>query len=189
MNEKEARQKIKALKAFYGHLLLYAVFIGCLAVVNVMTFAKGDHEIWVIYPAMFWGAVVFLQGVAVQTSFGWGKKWEEEKFRELTGWNAAREELARLSERVDTLLKISSSDDAELDAELDDIRKTLLDAKRAINHYQSPLAQPPEAAFDNFDKHAMMKAIEKLEALLTSRAFQRLDDATNRADRRTVASP
>jgi hypothetical protein len=173
MNEKEARQKIKALKAFYAHLLFYVVVIACLAVVNVMTFVKGD-QFWVIYPAMFWGAVVLLQGVTVQTSFGWGKKWEEEKFRELTGWNATREELARLSDRVDTLLRISSSDNAELDAELDGIRRTLLDAKRAINHYQSPLDQRAETTFD---KRAMMKAIEKLEALFTSRAFQRLDEA------------
>lgn len=173
MNEKEARQKIKALKAFYMHLLLYVVFIGCLAVVNLMTFSEGDPEIWVIYPAMFWGAIVLLQGITVQTSFGWGKKWEEEKFRELTGWSATRDELARLSDRVDTLLRISSSDNAQLDAELETIRKTLLDAKRAINHYQSPLDQPAET----LDKRAMMKAVEKLEALLTSRAFQRLDEA------------
>lgn len=183
MNEKEARTRVMALKAFYGHVLTYVLFIGALGVVNYMTFLRGAPEIWVVFPGVLWGAAVLLHGAGTYAAFG-GKKWEEEKVRQLMGWSATQEELARLSERVETLLRIVSGDDRkDLGSEIGDIRNTLLEAKRAINYYKAPLDQPGEPSLD---KRAMIKAVEKLEAVLTSRAFQRFEEtAAAAADKKT----
>ena len=174
MNETEARKRVMALKAFYGHLLTYVLFIGALGVVNFMTRLRGAPEIWVVFPGVLWGAAVLLHGASLYAGFGRGKKWEEEKVRQLMGWSATQEELARLSERVETLLRIVSGEDSkELGSELGEIRNTLLEAKRAINYYKAPLDQPGEPSLD---KRAMIKAVEKLEAVLTSRAFQQFEE-------------
>ena len=182
MNETEARKKVVALKGFYGHLLTYVLFIGALGVVNFMTYLRGAPEIWVVFPGALWGAAVLLHGVTVFVGFGRGKKWEEEKVRQLMGWSATQEELARLSERVETLLRIVSGDDRkDLNAEFEEIRNTLLEAKRAINYYKAPLDQPGEPSLD---KRAMIKAVEKLEAVLTSRAFQHFEETAAAASDR-----
>ena len=48
MNEREAKKRIQALKAFHGHLLTFAVFMACLGIINFMTYLRGAPEIWVI---------------------------------------------------------------------------------------------------------------------------------------------
>lgn len=177
MNEQAARKRIKALKGFYSHLMVYAVFIGSLAIINFMTY-RDDQVIWVVYPLVSWGAVVFLHGWGAH-GFGWGRKWEEEKLRQLTGWDATRDELARLSDRVDALLTILSGEkDGAIGSELEEIRTTLLDAKRTIDHYQSPLDE--SAGTKPMDKRTVIRAIEKLEALLTRHALQRFEDLPGR---------
>lgn len=173
MNEHDAKKHIKALRAFHGHLLMYVLFIGCLAVVNFTTFLRGDHEIWVIYPMMFWGAVVLLQGVGTYGNIGAGKRWEEDKLRELTGWTASDDELARLAQRADTLLRILSDEDGrELGPALQVAKQRLLDAKRAIAHYRSPIEGEDDTGLTKLD---VIDIIEKLEDTLTRREFQRID--------------
>ena len=173
MNEEQARKKIQDLKAFYGHLLTYAAFMVGLAITNFMTYRQGGGEIWVVYPLVFWGAVVLLQGLAVHWSLGRGRAWEEEKFRELTGWNATQEELARLSQRIETLLTIvSAGRDQALEPELDAIREQLLAARQTLERYRSPLDETEEGTLKKRDVTEM---IERLEAFVTSRAFQHLD--------------
>ncbi len=180
MNEDEAKKKIRALKAFYRHLLMYAVFMVGLAIVNFTTYMNGDREIWVIYPLVFWGATVLLQGLAVHGRLGNIKQWEERKFRELTGWNATKEELVRLTQRVDTLLKIVSLDsDDELTPELVDVRAQLLEAKGALERYQSPLDRSGETSLKMRD---VVDLIERLEAVVTSRAFRHFDSAMARSN-------
>lgn len=178
MDAKEARKKIKALKGFYQHLLMYVAFAVCFLIANAMTYRSGDPAVWAVFPIVFWGACVLMHGVSVHTSFGWGKRWEEEKFRQLTGWSATQDELTRLSERVEALLTILSSDhDRVLGSELAQIRETLLDAKKSISYYQSPLDKKSEPPLD---KRGLIKAIETLEAIVTSRAFRHLDDTPAR---------
>lgn len=184
MREEEARKKIKDLKAFYGHLVMFTVIMVCLAIVNLMTYLRGDPEIWVIYPLVFWGAMVLLQGIAVHHSFGAGKRWEEEKFRELTGWNSTNEELVRLSQRVDTLLTILSSDgDRSLSPELEALRQQLLEVRSTIERFQSPLDASESDDDAPLRKQDVVSMIERLEAVLTSRAFQQFDDATTQTER------
>lgn len=180
MNHDEARQRVQALKGFYGHFAIYAVFMVFLSVVNFLSYAEAGR-IWVIYPLLGWGTLVAVHGLAVFLGSGGAQRWEERKIRELTGWSATREELARLSERVETLLRIVADErDEALDPELAAARRTLIDAREAINRQQSPLEKTDTGALR---KREVVELVERLEALLTSRELRRFDDALDRPGR------
>ncbi len=76
----KAREKVEALKGFYGNLVAYCLVIPALAWLNYRT---TDFP-WVIFPALGWGFGVVMHGLE---AFGynplWGKRWEERKLREL----------------------------------------------------------------------------------------------------------
>lgn len=175
MNEKEARKHINDLKGFYGHLMSFIVVMIGLVVTNVFTFLQGDPAIWVVMPFMFWGGFVFLHGWGVIRSPK-GRKWEEEKFRELTGWSASGEELENLADRVDILLSILNSAKTGSGLDLDEARSTLRDVKRTIEYYQSPLDRSSE---NTIAKDKVIHMVEKLEALVTSREFRQMDADLN----------
>ena len=175
MNEKEARKHINDLKGFYGHLMSFTVVMIGLAVTNVFTFLRGDPAIWVVMPFMFWGGFVFLHGWGVM-NYHKGRKWEEEKFRELTGWSASGEELANLADRVNILLSILNSAKTGAGINLEEARKTLKDVKRTIEYYQAPLDRSSE---NTISKDKVIRGVEKLEALVTSREFRQLDADLN----------
>ncbi len=83
---KAAQKKVKDIKGFYIHLVVY-LFVNIALIIadsNIETFRNVDFEISNFYTAFFWGiglaahwASVFGPGVLL------GKGWEEKKIREL----------------------------------------------------------------------------------------------------------
>ena len=76
----KARERVEALKGFYGNLAAYLVVIPFLAWLNYRT----TEFPWVIFPMMGWGFGLLMHGLE---AYGynplWGKRWEERKIREL----------------------------------------------------------------------------------------------------------
>ncbi len=76
----KAKERVEALKGFYGNLLAYCIVIPFLWVLNYNTTSFP----WAIFPTLGWGF-----GVAAHAmeAYGynpiWGKRWEEKKMREL----------------------------------------------------------------------------------------------------------
>lgn len=176
MNEKEARKHIRELKGFYGHLMSFIVVTIGLAVFNIFTYLQGDPAIWVILPFVIWGGWVFMHGWNVHNKHR-GRKWEEEKFRELTGWSASGDELDNLSARVDILLSILTSTNVSTrELDIEEARTTLEDVKRTIEFYQSPLDRK---GANTIEKDQVIGLVERLEAMVTSREFRQLDADLN----------
>lgn len=76
----KAKEKVEAIKGFYGNLLAYCIVIPFLAWLNLRTTGFP----WVVFPMLGWGLGVVLHGMEV---YGynplWGKRWEERKLKEL----------------------------------------------------------------------------------------------------------
>ncbi|MFD0860834.1 2TM domain-containing protein [Sungkyunkwania multivorans] len=74
-----AKERVDAIKGFYGNLISYCIVIPLLAWLN---FRTTDFP-WVIFPALGWGFGVLAHGLE---AFGyhplWGKRWEQKKIRE-----------------------------------------------------------------------------------------------------------
>lgn len=75
----KAKEKVAAIKGFYGHLLAYCVVIPLLAYINYRT---TDFP-WAIFPALGWGFGLLMNGLC---AYGYnpifGKDWEERKIKE-----------------------------------------------------------------------------------------------------------
>src|SRR5690606_11609757 len=75
----KAKEKVKALKEFYGNLTAYCIIIPALWWLNYVT----TDFIWAIFPTLGWGFGVLVHGME---AYGynplWGKRWEERKVRE-----------------------------------------------------------------------------------------------------------
>jgi len=76
-----AKERVDAIKDFYGSLLSYCIVIPFLAWLNWQTTSFAFP--WVIFPAIGWGFGLLMQGMA---AYGynplWGKRWEERKIKE-----------------------------------------------------------------------------------------------------------
>ena len=76
----KAKERVEAIKGFYGNLIAYCIVIPSLGILNYYTTGWP----WVIFPAVGWGFGVVAHGME---AFGynplWGKRWEEKKLREL----------------------------------------------------------------------------------------------------------
>ncbi|MCF8715173.1 2TM domain-containing protein [Joostella atrarenae] len=76
---KRAKERVNAIKGFYGNLTAYLIVIPCLAWLNYQT---TDFP-WVVFPTLGWGFGILAHGME---AFGynplWGKRWEERKIRE-----------------------------------------------------------------------------------------------------------
>ncbi len=73
--EQEAMEYVRDIKGFYSHLVTYAVVIGLLVVVNLVT---GPRYFWVIWVALGWGIGVIAHAVAVFEVFSaFGSDWEK----------------------------------------------------------------------------------------------------------------
>ena len=76
----QAKEKVEAIKSFYGNLGAYLLVIPFLAWLNWRT---TDFP-WVIFPAIGWGFGLVMHGME---AYGynplWGKRWEERKIREI----------------------------------------------------------------------------------------------------------
>ncbi|MGB5316176.1 MAG: 2TM domain-containing protein, partial [Robiginitalea sp.] len=78
----KAREKVEAIKSFYGNLGTYMVVIPFLAWLNWQTTRFSFP--WVIFPMMGWGFGLLMHGME---AYGynplWGKRWEERKIKQL----------------------------------------------------------------------------------------------------------
>lgn len=76
----KAKERVEAVKGFYGNLIAYCIVIPCLAFLNLKTTSFP----WIIFPVLGWGFGLLTHGME---AFGynpiWGKRWEEKKLREL----------------------------------------------------------------------------------------------------------
>lgn len=78
----KAKERMEAVKKFYGNALAYCIVIPILAVINYRTTSFA----WVLFPAIGWGFGLVMQAME---AFGYnpilGKGWEEKKMREFMG--------------------------------------------------------------------------------------------------------
>lgn len=76
----KAKERVEAIKGFYGNLTAYCIVIPFLVWLNFRTTSFP----WAIFPAMGWGFGVLMHGME---AYGynplWGKRWEEKKIKEL----------------------------------------------------------------------------------------------------------
>ena len=78
---KRARRRVKELKGFYSHLIVYLVVNIFLAVLNFIVLP--DH-LWFYWVAFGWGIGVIINAVSVFGGGGFlGHEWEEKKMKEL----------------------------------------------------------------------------------------------------------
>ncbi|WP_299434767.1 2TM domain-containing protein [uncultured Maribacter sp.] len=75
----KAKERVEAIKGFYGNLIAYCIIIPMLAILNYNTTSFP----WIIFPTLGWGFGIVVHGME---AFGynplWGKNWEERKLRE-----------------------------------------------------------------------------------------------------------
>ncbi|MDF4221893.1 2TM domain-containing protein [Maribacter sp. M208] len=75
----KAKEKVEAIKGFYGNLLAYCIVIPILAYINYST----TNFPWVIFPALGWGFGVIMNGLY---AYGYNplfsKNWEERKIKQ-----------------------------------------------------------------------------------------------------------
>ena len=75
----KAKERVEAIKGFYGNLMAYCIVIPFLAWLNYRTTSFP----WVLFPILGWGFGLTMHGME---AFGynplWGKRWEEKKMRE-----------------------------------------------------------------------------------------------------------
>lgn len=167
MNHKQAKKRVKELKAFYGHLATYLAVNLFLLGLNLIT---SPGVLWFMFPAMGWGI-----GLAIHASqvFWTSKDWEERKIQELTGLTTTRDELEKLSERTDNLVTILSGINWEkIDPEFLSTRDRLAETRSQIERLQDGGDSQSELSSSQ-----VAREIEKLEALVTSPKFRFYDQA------------
>lgn len=75
----KAKERVQAIKGFFGNLLAYCIVIPFLAWLNYRT---TDFP-WVLFPALGWGIGLITHGME---AYGynplWGRRWEERKIKE-----------------------------------------------------------------------------------------------------------
>ena len=164
MNREQAQERIDELRGFYSHLASFAAVNIFLMILNLST---SPGHWWFLYSLGGWGIGLFCHAFSVFFS---DAKWEERKMQELTGWTTTQEEIDRLAERTDTLVRILSSVDWKaIDPELLQSKENLLNAQARMSG---------EAANDE-SKAEVIKELEKLEAFVTSSKFDYYEKAAN----------
>ncbi len=74
-----ARERVEALKNFYGNLMAYCIVIPILWYINYRT----SSFIWAIFPTLGWGFAVFMHWMEASGRNPFmGKNWEQRKIRE-----------------------------------------------------------------------------------------------------------
>ncbi|WP_340818264.1 2TM domain-containing protein [Methanolobus sp. WCC4] len=71
-----AQARVKELKNFYNHLILYLVIMALLFFID---YSDGGNW-WVQWPIIGWGIFVVIQGINVSK---FGKNWEDKKIKEI----------------------------------------------------------------------------------------------------------
>lgn len=76
----QARRRVRSLRGFYIHLVLFVSVIAFLAILNSVTAGPW----WVQWVVLGWGIGIVAHAVAVFGVAGWlDSGWEERKIREL----------------------------------------------------------------------------------------------------------
>jgi len=75
---REARGRVRALRALYQHLIVYAAVMCMLFLINL----SSSPNWWVQWPAMGWGLLLVLHGAFTRTGL-LGPAWEERRIAEL----------------------------------------------------------------------------------------------------------
>ena len=83
----EARKKVKKIKGFYTHLLVYVIINAMLLVVNYKNNRDANENFWqwqTLNTIFFWGIGLTAHALSVFLPFYLiGKKWEDQKIKEL----------------------------------------------------------------------------------------------------------
>ena len=74
---KRARQRVRALRNFYGGVVFFVVVNVFLLIINLIT---DPYNLWFYWPLL--GSALILVMSAVST-FGFGTDWEEHKIRQI----------------------------------------------------------------------------------------------------------
>jgi len=171
--ERKARKRVKEIKGYYEHLAAYISVNLFLFILNMMV---TPTYLWCLFPLLGWGIGLFTHTVSIFGFFGiGGQKWEEQKVQEILGHNATREELERLSQRIESLATIISSVNWEtLDPDVVAVNKSLLSASQEI---QRELADPSyqDQRIPKTSKERLIKLTENLESIVTSPEFKYID--------------
>jgi glycerol uptake facilitator-like aquaporin len=78
---KRARRRVKELKGFYTHLIVFFVVNILLALIN---FISTPEHLWFYWVTLGWGIGVVMNAVSVFGIAGaMGPEWEEKKIKEL----------------------------------------------------------------------------------------------------------
>ncbi|KJK23266.1 histidine kinase [Burkholderiaceae bacterium 16] len=84
----DAKRRVRSLRGFYAHAILYVAINSILVVINLMTV---PHRLWVLGPLFGWGTGVAVHGLLVWTRIGLlGRQWEERKIAELLARDRVR---------------------------------------------------------------------------------------------------
>ena len=84
----EAKKRVKRIKGFYIHALIYVLVNIGLIITNTSVGGSGFNSIDTYWTAIFWGIGLAGHGLSVfLPNFILGKNWEEEKIRELMNKN------------------------------------------------------------------------------------------------------
>ena len=83
----KAKKRVKEIKDFYTHLIIFVVVVIALTIINLATLKMGEFEeghrfFWYLYPLGFWGFAVFMHAMRTFV-FGKGSHWEEKKIKEV----------------------------------------------------------------------------------------------------------
>lgn len=79
-----AKKRVKEIKDFYIHLIIFLVVVAILTIINVANFAMNSEEVtlWFLFPLGFWGFAVIMH--ALRTFLiGPGSNWEKRKIKEV----------------------------------------------------------------------------------------------------------
>lgn len=167
--ERRARRKVRKIKAYYSHLATYISVNLFLFLINLMT---SPSYFWCVFPLLGWGIGMFLHTVAIFGIFGiGGKKWEEQKVQELLGHSTTRDEIERLSQRIESLATIISSVNWEnVDPEIASANRSLLDAHHMLRQELAGSDHQPGST-RGVHKDRLERLIENLETIVTSPEF------------------
>lgn len=84
----EAKKRVKRIKGFYIHALIYVLVNVGLIITNTSVGKIGFNSIDTYWTAIFWGIGLAGHGLSVfLPNMILGKNWEEEKIRELMNKN------------------------------------------------------------------------------------------------------
>lgn len=82
-DESQALQQVRDIKGFYSHLLKYALIVGGLFILNLVT---SPDYIWAWWVAMGWGIGVVSHGLSIFERFDpFGPKWEKKQVEKKLG--------------------------------------------------------------------------------------------------------